>query len=136
MKLEDVVLSRGSLAAKTGVNIETIRYYENSGLMPDPKRSAGGHRVYNHSSVKRLFFIRRARELGFTLKEIRDLLQLVDGGNYTCVEVRERTSAHLADVTKKILDLRKVEKTLKSMVAKCDGGLVPGCAIVDALYLH
>ena len=127
-------LSRGSLAARTGVNIETIRYYEKIGLMPQPLRSAGGHRVYGQSDLKRLSFIRRSRELGFTLREIRDLLELVDGGQYTCAEVRDRTTSHLADVTQKIQDLRKIQKTLKTMASKCDGGMVPDCPIVDELY--
>ena len=127
-------LSRGSLASKTGVNSETIRYYEKIDLMPDPARSAGGHRIYDQSHLKRLFFIRRSRELGFTLQEIRELLELVDGGDYTCAEIRDRTTTHLADVTKKITDLQKIQSTLESMASKCNGGLVPSCQIVDELY--
>jgi len=134
MESRKIELSRGSLAAKTGVNIETIRYYEKIGLMPNPARSAGGHRIYDQFHVKRLSFIRRLRELGFTLQAIRELLELVDGGNYTCAEVRERTVARLADVGNKIRDLKKMQHTLKIMVSNCDGGLVPDCPIVDALY--
>ena len=85
--------------------------------------------------MKRLSFIRRTRELGFTLKEIRGLLILVDGGDYTCAEVRDRTLAHLDDVATKIRDLQKMQRTLKSISSKCDGGLVPDCPIVDALYI-
>jgi MerR family mercuric resistance operon transcriptional regulator len=127
-------MSRGSLAKQTGVNIETIRYYEKIGLMPDPTRSSAGHRIYDQSQLKRLSFIRRSRELGFTLHEIRELLELVDGGDYTCAEVRDRTLRHLNDVALKICDLQKMQSTLKSMASKCDGGLVPKCPIVDALY--
>ena len=127
-------MSRGELANQTGVNSETIRYYEKIGLMPNPARSAGGHRMYDQSHLKRLSFIRRSRELGFTLQEIRELLQLVDGGNYTCAEVRDRTVVHLDDVSRKIRDLQKMQRTLKSMASKCDGGLVPDCPIVDALF--
>jgi MerR family mercuric resistance operon transcriptional regulator len=116
------------------VNTETVRYYEKIGLMPDPSRSAGGHRVYARADLKRLSFIRRSRELGFTLREIRDLLELVDGDQFTCAQVRDRTTSHLADVSDKIQDLRKIEKTLKSMVSKCEGGSVPSCPIVDELY--
>ena len=116
------------------MNIETIRYYEKIGLMPDPARSPGGHRVYNESQLKRLFFIRRSRELGFTIQETRELLELVDGGNYTCAEVRDRTTSHLADITTKIDDLRKIQHTLKAMASMCDGGLVPECPVIDALY--
>ena len=79
-------------------------------------------------------FIRRTRELGFTLEEVRGLLGLVDGGDYTCAEVRNRTISHLDDVAQKIRDLQKMQRTLKSMAAKCDGGLVPDCPIVDALF--
>jgi MerR family mercuric resistance operon transcriptional regulator len=134
MKTGKDQMSRGLLAKQTGVNIETIRYYEKVGLMPDPVRSAGGHRVYDQSHLKRLSFIRRSRELGFALQEIRELLALVDGGDYTCADVRDRTMVHLDDITKKILDLQKMQRTLKTMASKCDGGLVPDCPIVDALY--
>lgn len=134
MKSDRIELSRGSLSAKTGVNIETIRYYEKIRLMPDPARSAGGHRIYGQSQLKRLSFIRRSRELGFTLQEIRELLELVDGGDYTCADVREKTVNHLTDVAKKIRDLQKMQSTLETMASKCDGGLVPECPIVDALY--
>jgi len=134
MKTGKIQLSRGSLAKQTGVNIETIRYYEKIGLMPDPDRSAGGHRIYDQLHLKRLSFIRRSRELGFSLQEIRELLELVDGGDYTCAEVRDRTIVHLHDVAQKIGDLRKMQSSLKSMVAKCDGGLVPECPIVETLF--
>lgn len=136
MEMTNKQLSRGALASRSGVNSETIRYYEKIGLMPDPNRSAGGHRIYEREHVKRLSFIRRTRELGFTLKEVRGLLALVDGGDYTCAEVRDRTLAHLDDVATKIRDLRKMQRTLKSISSKCDGGLVPDCPIVDALYIE
>ena len=134
MKSGEIQLSRGSLANSSGVNSETIRYYEKIGLMPDPMRSAGGHRIYERPHLKRLSFIRRTRELGFSIKEVRGLLVLVDGGEYTCAEVRDRTLVHLYDVAQKIRDLQKMQRTLKSMVSKCDGGQVPDCAIVDALF--
>ncbi len=118
-------LSRGTLAKQSGVNIETIRYYENIELMPDPMRSEGGHRLYNETHLQRLSFIRRCRELGFTLKEIRGLLKLVDGGDYTCAEVRDLTIEHLDDVKQKINDLKKMQSTLKTMVSQCDGELEP-----------
>jgi DNA-binding transcriptional MerR regulator len=82
------LLTRGALAAEAGCGIETIRNYEQIGIMPPPPpRSVGGHRLYGHPLVKRLHFIRRSRELGFTLREIRQLLRLVDGGNCTCARV-------------------------------------------------
>jgi MerR family mercuric resistance operon transcriptional regulator len=136
MKSEIKDLSRGALAKLSGVNGETVRYYENIGLMPHPSRSAGGHRIYDKSHLKRLSFIRRTRELGFPLKEIRALLELVDGGEYTCAEIRDQTVIHLGDVAEKIRDLQKMQRTLKTMVSKCDGGLVPDCPIVDRLFAN
>ena len=134
MKSGKTELSRGTLAKHSGVNSETIRYYEKIGLMPDPGRSSGGHRIYEQPHLKRLSFIRRTRELGFTLEEVRGLLGLVDGGDYTCAEVRNRTMSHLDDVAQKIRDLQKIQRTLKSMASKCEGGLVPECPIVDTLF--
>ncbi len=134
MKSGATSLSRGALARLSGVNSETIRYYEKMGLMPDPQRSAGGHRIYDQLHLKRLSFIRRTRELGFTIREVRGLLDLVDGEEYTCAEVRDRTMVHLRDVEQKLRDLKKMKRTLNSMVSKCEGGLVPECPIIDALF--
>lgn len=123
----------GTLSRRTGVNIETIRYYERIGIMPEPPRSTGGQRIYETSHRRRLTFVRRSRELGFSLDEIRALLGLVDGGAYTCGEVHEMTLAHIADIRRKIADLRRMEQVLKDMAAKCEGGDVPECPILDAL---
>ena len=127
-------LSSGALAREAGVNIETIRYYEKIELMPEPLRMGNGYRVYDEADLKRLSFIRRCRELGFSLDEVRGLLGLVDGGDYTCAEVRDLSIVRLGDVRQKIRDLRKMERTLKDMVSQCKGGLVPECPIVDRLY--
>ena len=127
-------LTRGSLANKTGVNAETIRYYEKAGVMPDPPRTTGGHRLYDESLVRRLFFIRRCRELGFTLDEIRELLKLVDGDEYTCADVLQNTKAQIAKVRGKIRDLRKMESTLKTISSQCSGKDVPECPIIEALW--
>ncbi|MFQ5510177.1 MAG: helix-turn-helix domain-containing protein [Leptospirillia bacterium] len=124
----------GRLSRKTGVNVETVRYYERVGLLPKPARSEGGHRLYDEEARKRLSFIRRARELGFSLDEIRALLGLVDGGDYTCEEVRSVTLAHLDDVRRKIKDLKRLERTLADISSRCGGGAVPECPIVDALF--
>ncbi|MBI1986015.1 MAG: helix-turn-helix domain-containing protein [Rhodospirillales bacterium] len=123
----------GALSKRTGVNIETIRYYERIGMVPKPPRSEGGHRVYDQNHLKRLAFVRRTRELGFSLEEIRALLELVDGGDYTCAEVKAMTLAHADVIRQKIADLRRMERVLKGMAAQCDGGDVPECPIVDAL---
>ena len=126
-------MRRGELAQRSGCNIETVRFYERLGLLPAPPRTASGHRAYAREHLKRLTFIRRSRELGFTLEEIRGLLGLVDGGDWTCAEVRAMTLEHLADVQSKIADLQKLALILGDMAAQCDGGAVPECPIVDAL---
>jgi MerR family mercuric resistance operon transcriptional regulator len=127
-------VSRGELSKETGVNGETIRYYEKIGLVPEPERATNGYRVYGVLHLKRLSFIKRCRELGFTLKEIAALLVLVDGGNYTCSEIRDHTVTHLKDVDDKIRDLQKMQQTLRQMVSECEGGLLPECPIVDSLF--
>lgn len=126
-------LQRAELAKRTGCNLETIRYYEKIGLMPDPPRRASGYRVYDEGHVRRLRFILRARELGFAIKEIQGLLTLVDRGNETCAEVKLRTEKHLADVRAKIADLRRIERVLAKTVAACSGDDVPECPVLDAL---
>ncbi len=124
----------GALSKGTGCHIETIRYYERIGLMPKPPRSPGGHRLYRDDHLRRLTFIRRSRELGFTLEEVRGLLRLVDGGSYTCAEVKALTLDHAAEVRRKVADLRKLERVLKERAAVCVGGEVPECRIIDPLY--
>lgn len=128
------LLTRGELAVKIGCNIETIRYYEQIGILPPPQRSEGGHRLYGEEMVKRLHFVRRSRDLGFTLEEIRGLLRLVDGGKYTCSQIEKLALDHVADIRRKISDLRKLKKVLESMASQCSGGKVPKCPIVDALF--
>jgi len=126
----------GGLSQRTGCNIETIRYYERVGMPPAPPRTEGGHRSYGEKHLERLTFIRRSRELGFTLDEVRSLLSLVDGGDYTCGEVLALTREHLEAVRAKILDLKRLEKTLTEIAGQCSGGAVPNCPIVDALFQH
>jgi len=127
-------LTRGGLAARTGCNIETIRYYERVGLLPPPPRSAGGHRLYGEGLMRRLNFVRRSRDLGFSIEEIRELLRLVDGGTYTCAEVERLARDHVREIRRKISDLRKLEKALETMAAQCSGAAVPDCPIIDALF--
>jgi len=126
-------MTRGVLAKKSGVKSETIRYYEKIALMPNPIRSKGGYRLYKEEQLKRLHFIRRCRELGFTLHEIHELLYLVDEKTYTCADVQNRTLEHLKEIQTKIRDLKKMERTLKKMVSECDGDLIPKCPIIDTL---
>lgn len=125
--------SIGVLSERTGVHIETIRYYERIELMPAPPRTQGRQRVYDASHLKRLIFIRRTRELGFSVEEIRGLLRLVDGGSYTCAEVNDIAVRHLHGISSKIADLKKLSNILSSMASQCTKGLVPECPIIDAL---
>lgn len=127
-------LTRGKLAAATGCHIETIRYYEKIALLPQPKRTASGYRIYGGDDIKRLGFIRKLRALGFTLDETRGLLTLVDGHDYTCGDVRAIAVAHIDNIRAKIDDLRKMETTLGEMAKACSGGDVPDCPIIDDLY--
>ena len=126
-------LTRGDLARATGCNIETIRYYEKTGLLPDPPRSAAGYRIYSAAHATRLRFILRARELGFSMEDIRGLMGLDDGAAPTCAEVKERTERHLADVRAKIADLRRIEKVLSVTAARCSGEDVPDCPVLETL---
>jgi MerR family mercuric resistance operon transcriptional regulator len=126
-------MRRGELAQRSGCNIETVRFYEKRGFLPSPPRTAGGHRDYAPEHLKRLTFIRRSRELGFTLHEVRNLLDLVDGKDWTCAEVRAMTLEHLADVQSKIADLDRIARILQEMAAQCDGGAVPACPVIEAL---
>jgi len=133
MKAMDV-LSIGKLSQQSGVNIETIRYYEKIGVMPAPGRSAGGFRVYEPDDLKRLSFVRRSRQLGFSLDEIRNLLRLVDGHGHTCAEVLALMLSHLAEIRRKIRDLRRLQLAMAEMAARCSGDSVPECPIIDALF--
>jgi MerR family mercuric resistance operon transcriptional regulator len=124
----------GTLSQQTGCHIETIRYYERIGLLARPPRTEGGHRIYDNEQLKRLVFIRRSRELGFSHEEIRTLLRLVDGRRYTCQQVKNLMEKHLGDIQKKIFDLKRLQKTLSTISAQCQGGQVPDCPIIDALF--
>jgi MerR family mercuric resistance operon transcriptional regulator len=126
-------LKRADLARRTGCNLETIRYYEKIGIMPEPTRTAPGYRVYDVTHVARLRFILRGRELGFSIEELRGLLQLVDQGTHTCAEVKALTEQHLADVRAKIADLKRIEKVLTATAAQCSGERVPECPVLEAL---
>lgn len=126
-------LSIGRLSKRTGCNIETIRYYERIGILPAPPRSAGGHRLYDDGHLKRLSFVRRCRELGFTLEDVRVLLGLVDGGTYTCADIKSLTLEHIKSVRRKIGDLKRIERVLTDIAGRCDGGAVPDCPIIEAL---
>ncbi len=126
-------MRRADLARATGCNLETIRYYETTGILPQPNRTRAGHRTYDKPDVQRLRFVMRARELGFSLEDVRGLLGLGDGAMRTCAEVKEKTKAHLLAVRAKIADLRRIETVLATTAARCSGADVPECAVLDAL---
>lgn len=126
-------LSIGQVSRATHINIETIRYYERINILPAPLRTEGRHRLYTQAHMDRLNFVRRSRALGFSLKQVRELLHLVDGAEFTCDQVNTIAVTHLTDIATKIADLRRMEKVLKIMTAQCASGKVPGCPIIDAL---
>jgi MerR family transcriptional regulator, mercuric resistance operon regulatory protein len=128
----DKAIPIGELSRRTGCNIETIRYYERIGLMPAPPRK-GRYRSYGGDHVARLGFVRRARELGFTLDEVRALLGLAAGGHASCAEVRNLAASHLKDVRVRIADLKRMERVLADSVRACDAGQDPGCPLIEAL---
>ena len=124
----------GELSKRTGCNIETIRYYERVNLLRAPTRSAGHYRLYDTADARRLAFIRRARELGFTLDEVRALLALsASDRQETCAQVRELAVSHLTEIQAKIADLRAMERVLADAVQRCTAGELRGCPIIDAL---
>lgn len=131
--MRDIRLTIGKVAAQTGCNIETIRYYEKESLLPPPERSQGGNRLYDTELIDRLVFIRRSRELGFSMLEIRELLSLVDVHQVSCERVKQLADAHLSDIRSKISDLRRMQKTLTQLSNQCSGNDVPDCPIIDAL---
>lgn len=126
--------SRGQLAARTGCNPETIRYYENIGVIKPPLRTESGHRRYDLESERRLRFVMRGRELGFSLEDVQNLLGLVDREAVTCAEVKDRAQTHLASVRAKIRDLKRMEETLRRTLAACTGKNTPDCPIIETLY--
>ena len=136
MKVDNISvtpLRRVDVARATGCNLEPIRYYETVGIMPDPPRSAKGYRCYDDAHVRRLKFVMRSRDLGFSLEEIRGLLGLVDDRTQTCAQVQTVAESHLQDVQEKIADLKRIERVLSETVARCTGDAAPECAVIDAL---
>jgi len=129
-------LTIGKLSQLTGVNIETIRYYEKIKLLPAPSRTESRRRIYGATETRILAFVRRSRELGFSLDEIRALLRLGGPEKASCREVREIAAHHLNDIRAKISDLRKLERLLAKTVAQCTGSMAPECPILDILDIR
>lgn len=127
-------LTTGRLAALAGINVETVRFYERSGLIAKPKRTASNYRQYPPSEVARLRFIKRAQELGFSLKEIAELLSLRAAPTRSRSHVKRLSEEKLASIDQKIADLRRMRKSLASISSACDGhGPVADCPIIHAL---
>ena len=125
----------GEFSRRAGCNIETIRYYERIGLLPKPRREKGGRfRRYDRDDVARLRFIRRARQLGFTLDEVRGLLRLARGdGEEVRMEARGIAAAHVAGIRAKIADLQAMDRVLTDAICECDGGQRPRCPLIEVL---
>ena len=126
----------GELSKRSGVNIETIRYYERIKILPAPSRTTSGRRVYGATDLRILAFIRRSRELGFSLDEIRAVLRLGGPSNAGCGEVRDIAARHLGDIRAKIGDLRKLERLLANTVARCSGTMTPECPVLEILDIR
>jgi DNA-binding transcriptional MerR regulator len=124
--------SIGKLSAASGVNLETVRYYERIGLLPAPQRGANGYRHYTDAAARRLRFIRRGRELGFGIEAIRTLLQLADHPEQPCSEADQLTRTHLQDVEAKIADLQAMRQELIRL-AGCDSDSAEHCRLIEAL---
>ena len=124
----------GKLAKRAGVGVETIRFYERRGLIPEPPRRSSGYRQYEEATVLRVQFIRRAKELGFTLKEIEGLLSLRVDPNAPCQDVNRRIEAKIEDIEEKIEMLERMKSTLMSLDASCQGrGPISECPILEVL---
>lgn len=123
----------GSLAKATGTKIETVRWYEKIGLLPAPMRTASNYRSYGPTHLQRLTFIRRSRDLGFTIEEVRALLDLADQSERDCSEVDVIARKHLSEVERKIANLSALAKNLRSLISQCRGGDVSECRIIEAL---
>lgn len=127
-------LTIGKLAGRGGVSVQTVRYYERSGLLPKPSRAASGYRIYALDAVRRLTFIKQAQQLGFSLSEIQDLLSLRMQSGTTCADVRQRAREKILGVSKKIEDLQRIRSALTKLAAACRGnGPTSECPILETL---
>lgn len=124
----------GTLAERSSVGVETIRFYERQGLLPKPGRTSSGYRIYPQDAVERVRFIRCAKELGFTLEEISELLALKVTHGKSCRSVRDRALAKLSDIDGKMTDLRRMRRALSTLVERCSGDEgMDDCTILDAI---
>jgi len=126
----------GRLALATGCKVQTVRYYEQIGLLPEPIRSQGNQRLYGQTDIDRLAFIRHSRELGFSLQAIRDLLSLSDDPEKPCEAVDAIAQVQLEEVERRIVSLRALKLELTRMLQQCRGGRVSECRIIAVLSDH
>ena len=127
-------LSIGQIAKAAGIKVVTIRYYEQIRLMPKARRTGANYRAYTAQDLRKLRFIRRCRDLGFTLNQIRELMQLSLLGNGDCSAVYRITARHLSDIENKITDLKQLAKELRRITKSCQGGsTIAECRIIEAL---
>lgn len=132
-------LSIGAVAKRTGCTVPTIRYYEEIGLLPPAARTDAGQRHYGEAALRRLTFIRRCRDFGFSIEQVRELVGLVDQPDRPCTEVRDIAAVHLAEVRRKLEELKALEASLDTFVCSCDtacaGGAAVDCTILEDLTL-
>lgn len=132
-------LTIGALSTQTHCTVPTIRYYEQIGLLPHAERASNGHRYYRDDDLKRLTFIKRCRDFGFPIEQVRDLAALFEDGTRACVEVRDLAQARLDDVRAKLEEMKQLEASLASFVCSCNAACVGGpsrdCVIIDDLSL-
>lgn len=132
-------LSIGLVARRTGATVPTVRYYEDIGLLPPAARTEAGQRSYDEATVRRLVFIRRCRDFGFSIEQVRELVGLVDEPDRPCAEVRDIAASHLAQVRHKLAELKALEASLNAFVCSCDtacsGGSAVDCTILEDLAL-
>lgn len=127
-------LTIGKVAKESGVGIETVRFYEREGLLEQPARKSSGYRQYDPEAIARLRFIKQAQRLGFTLREIKELLALKLDPDATRKQVKDRAVAKIADIDQRIADLKRMKRALAPLIEACDGkGTLEGCPILDAI---
>jgi DNA-binding transcriptional MerR regulator len=131
-----MMLTIGKLGASAGVKVPTIRYYEQIGLLPAAERSSGNQRLYSRKAMERLAFIRHARDLGFTLEAIRDLLSLSDRPDQPCAAADAIAKAQLAEVESRIARLTVLKAELERMILQCAGGRIADCHVIEVLGDH
>jgi len=131
--MEHRSLTIGHLARETGTKVETIRFYEKSGLLPEPARTESNYRAYENTHLQRLHFIRKARDLGFSLDQIRAMLALADDRSRPCEAVDEIARVHREEVIRKIADLTALKKELDRMITQCSHGAIADCRIIESL---